>query len=299
MVSVGTFRALIIYAWALYITHLWMTDIDKGAVDFNRAHLDLIQCIVRQKDWTSSMQRLRYIANLHGYDFLAPPVLDMHGKSSVAIIREMLDKKDPRLIHVDNIDDASNCLKMAHLAKGMKNVFFKNNTRQSIQKGNLFDFVHNSEIERYYWEDDQQWEKIVHGIFENRIAISQSTITTEKSSGLYDLDKLSQLANFVKGSNLNFGLFDVSNVSMLHDNMGKTAWGIALNRLNIRPYRFFFTSSPALTKHTSLEVTNSGDNWSYYSLPSSDFHTYLIEQAISVPESTVMRDTFFENNFVQ
>lgn len=96
MLSVGTFRTLVIYAWAQKITHLLAIDYDSKITKFNRKHFDLILQLYNTNHHDVFLQRFNYICFMSktSLRFLAaicigncPFVSTLFGKSGACLIR--------------------------------------------------------------------------------------------------------------------------------------------------------------------------------------------------------------------
>lgn len=271
-VFVGTFRGLISFAWS-DLDVMLMADIDQKVVDFNRGHLKLINCIA--DEWAEDIkeQRRQYIAHLHGFElstikFNAP-------LNDYSYVKRLIKEGAVRIAG----NETGPCLKIAQETAGLVN-------RTSIDIESVSErlFENLSDIrqtlfgmsrvtnESFYWEDNEQWEKITAAIKNNRIAVSKLNIFSARDQ--------KKLRSFVDQTGLDLLVLDISNVLDYYVSNKERA------TMDLSPYKpkIFFTMSyflifhnPTLKEHLPNKLGDHGAFW-YYALSYDDFLDFIKKQ---------------------
>ena len=257
LVSVGTIRTLVIYAWADHISHLWMADIDERIVQFNRTHLNFIKCIADEHPGDFHLQRVRYIANLHRVDVSSAELLKLaqNKNFSAQNMREIIDQVEGPDLKNKFIENS--CLNKAFNESRALDYMASYNTFNTMFK------YQSVEGERFYWDDELQWKKIIDGIANNTIAVSRLNIAPTSS---VDNDDLNLMLNFIETSGLNWGILDVSNIPTFHHRQSKAnkPWAEFLKNARTKPYKVLVTHQ----KSCLFEYwTQDFDRFLYYLCP--------------------------------
>lgn len=127
LVSVGTFRTLVAYAWAPNITHLLMADIDNRVVKFNNAHLSFIKCIAARFPDNTSLQRAYYLSAAHRLNLSNDELKALHGP---ALSARKVQKKAQAFLPNDDVTDP--CLKEAIQDSKAFDIMTTNNLFESM-----------------------------------------------------------------------------------------------------------------------------------------------------------------------
>lgn len=83
----------------------------------------------------------------------------------------------------------------------MREAFHQKWTNEHFELGILFGYQRVNQ-EKFYWEDDEQWKKIVKALNENKIAITNLSVTRE----------LAKIKTFSRDLGVEIGAIDVSNI---------------------------------------------------------------------------------------
>lgn len=225
LVSVGTFRTLIIFAWAENITHLLMTDVDERVAQFNRNHLNYIAYLAYRHADNPRKQRMQYMANFLYYE---PNDEELtvwaQENKSIDELRATISEKKAELgkFNDDNV----------FMKNEIKELWFKTN----LNANNLFSYVRVNN-ERFYWEDDIQWKKIIDALQKSQIAVTNLSLTTD----------ITLLNEFIEQIAIPFGAMDVSNIPNFRQNpISNREWSKALEKLS--PHKVLYTKSIGVLK---------------------------------------------------
>ncbi len=208
LLSVGTFRTLIIYAWSANITHLLAVDFDRAVVEFNRGHFSAIHAIAEQYPDDVFLQRFHYVCMLHGRQFKGELLAAERATANIVLlVRSLIKNNDARLTRSygyqgEVVTQFGIELKMVQF---QNEIWVGNNMSQS-----LFQYRIPPEDSRgYYWDNDDQWRKIVVAINMQKIALAALDLNS-------DHDALT-LKSFFESAKINFGAIDRSNITQISD----------------------------------------------------------------------------------
>lgn len=202
MVSVGTFRTLIIYAWAQFITHLLILDYDSEVVNFNRRHFDKILLLNETFGDDLFLQRFHYICFLHGRLFRGELTTKERAATNIVmLVRNLMKNNDDRM--VTKYDDDNN----------FEQVQFQNEVAVGMPwASSLFQYARAPENSGgYYWDNNIQWIKIIDGLKRNKIAVATADFSNNEN--------MKALNNYIGSTNLNFALFDRSNIAYINEEL--------------------------------------------------------------------------------
>lgn len=193
LVSVGTFRTLILFAWLPNIKYLIMTDINNQIEAFNHRHLGYIKTLSEEYPHNIVAQRMHYFANFSGYDISKEQaILWAQEKKELQEIKDVIKDLDPALLGFkeDSIwrrTMAPDDYLLTTLHKSSNNLFGYNKVGD----------------EQFYWENDGQWQKIID-------AIDSSCIATANWDLVEDFDAIDV---FTHQTGIELGAVDVSNIA--------------------------------------------------------------------------------------
>lgn len=240
LVSVGMFRTLIIYAWATHITHLLMADIDQRIVDFNKKHLRFIQCIAEQHPDNFRVQRAHYLAAAHRLS-LSDDELTALARTPKLTAKHVQKMGAANLIN-DTITDP--CLLAAIRVSKVFDDMTLNNIFETMFK------YERIKGERYYWDDDEQWKKIVEGVLHKKIAATRLSISPLLAVSSEQNEDVKVLFDFITKSELDFGILDVSNTPTFRKNVGNNSlWATFLRSQLLHPKLVLVTEQKYLLFH--------------------------------------------------
>lgn len=237
-VSVGTFRALVIFGWATHTTHLLMADIDQRVVDFNKTHLRFIKCIADGHPGNFRLQRVHYLAAMHRLSLPDTELLELAGRNKVTA-------RKVRRLAAANLGNNS-----AITDECLLRAFKESPALKDMTLNNIFDTMFDYELitdEHYYWDDDVQWQKIVDAITHEKIAATNLSISPVKVGDADSDDDISALFKFISDLQIDFGIFDVSNTPTFNKKIAlNKPWATFLTWTANKPRLILLTEQPHL-----------------------------------------------------
>lgn len=223
LVSVGSIRTLVIFCWAKNISHLLMADINKNMVSFNKAHLEFIRRISEVYTDDTRSQRLKYIGDLMGF-FPSKEQVDAFPVNIPLSLENIRNYAYENQNFMSNFD---NSLWPKEHSSFLRDILTMNRNAEI-----LFGYK-RIKNEKYYWEDDVSFEKIINALNNSQIAVAN-----------IDLVNWGELNDFVKKTTLNWGIVDISNSHRYQDQKTNSPlWFINIEANLFGPQKYLFTDA--------------------------------------------------------
>lgn len=203
LISVGTFRSFITFGLGNF-TYAIFADYDQKVVDFNKLLLELMIALDETK-MSSKDQRLQFISLLTKGFMLNSDELDLYKKNDNEAInfRNLLnaatgnkqDIFDAKILAImQEINSFFASIKYPDFnfkkIKEKMRLFYEASSvsEDILQKvfGNLWSeqqysiFIERDRKYRFFWENDEQWQKIIDAANANRIAVIIRDISHEE-----------------------------------------------------------------------------------------------------------------------
>lgn len=253
LISVGTFRSVINFTLGSFHKAVFL-DIDEAICEFNRHHLDLIKEIASIEGLSPFEQRCQYLAALH-VQWLPKDIVTTSIK-----IADLLEKLKVLPQNLAGLPPRPRTIVEEMLHQGIKlNQTNPCNWLTDIAKS-LADFKHDESSSPYYWEDDEQWVRLVSAIKEERISIIQANVAGEEA--------MPSLAKYLSEHNEKVSVIDISNVPdyLLRSHVDTFISNVERLPLDSE-FRLLFTAQGMEINKAQLVAKKPyNEDWNYYYL---------------------------------
>ncbi len=222
-----------------------MADIDSNMVKFNRTHLEFIRRIAEIFPNDVRSQRIKYIADLMSF-FPKKEQVENFPKDLSLSLESIRIYAEQHPQFLANFDDS---LWPKESSSFLRDILMTN------RRANILFGYERVGTEKYYWECDDGFKKIVSALENQRIAVAN-----------IDLVQWDVINDFVAKTQLHWGILDSSNSSLYKNQKTENdTWFLNIQHSRRGPKNYLYTGPNHNTKK----------GFAYYSTDKLGFLQYL------------------------